>query len=221
MNKNLQNYEDMLDRFQHYLDKSYVMAETFGGPSIYFHEKALEWCEKEFLGERHLEYVYATLVSWGMHRMGEKGAKMPDFDTFKKSILDVKEKLFMWKDLKIEQLSEQELDALLPKLTDVCFSINASISDSHVVSSSKTLAHILPNLVCPMDRHYTLDFFNMSLGNEEKEHKFFQFVMRQMWEFYQDKHHLKSIKLGDSFCKSYPKVFDNLIIAYMKEHPQA
>jgi hypothetical protein len=30
-----------------------------------------------------VEAVYATLTSWGMHRIGPKGAKLVDFDAFK------------------------------------------------------------------------------------------------------------------------------------------
>ena len=48
-------------------------TNLFVGPSLYFHQKALECYEKEFLSDRHLEYVYATLVAWGMHRMGPGG----------------------------------------------------------------------------------------------------------------------------------------------------
>jgi hypothetical protein len=38
----------------------------------------------------HLEYIYATLASWGMHRMGRGGSKMQSFDTFCQSIEPLK-----------------------------------------------------------------------------------------------------------------------------------
>lgn len=221
MEKNLANYNSLITNVPHYWNSTKNISQTFGGPSIYFHEKALEWQRKDFLGERHVEYIYATLVAWGMHRMGDSGAKMPDFCEFSRSISAIQTKLNAWKELRIETISKEDFENLLPELTEVCFSITASTSDSKVVSSSKTLSHILPNLVCPMDRNYTLDFFNMSLGSEEKERKFFQFVMRQMWIFYQDKEYWGTIVLGGTFSGSYPKIFDNLIIAYMKENPKA
>ena len=57
-------------------------------PPIFFHEKAIGCCNNEdFLSDSHLEYIYAMLVSWGMHRAGGKGAKMPPFEIFRESIL--------------------------------------------------------------------------------------------------------------------------------------
>jgi hypothetical protein len=54
---------------------AYYQADTFRGPSLYFHHRALQTRNSEdFLA--HLEYVYATLASWGMHRMGRGGSKM-------------------------------------------------------------------------------------------------------------------------------------------------
>jgi len=36
--------------------------------------------------ERFIEYIYATLASWGMHRMGPGSSKMEDYDKFKFSV---------------------------------------------------------------------------------------------------------------------------------------
>lgn len=47
---------------------------SFLGPSLYFSQEALKACQTDFLGERHIEMVYATLASWGMHRTGTGGA---------------------------------------------------------------------------------------------------------------------------------------------------
>ena len=213
------NYSKLLSNTKMYYDASLIVANDFGGPSIYFHQKALEWQQKDFLSERHLEYVYAMLASWGMHRMGKTGAKMPNYKDFKESILSVKNELISWRELRIEKLGKKELDTLLPKLTEVCFNIVATTSDSKLVSSSKTLAHILPNLVCPIDREYTLTFFygNKNL-TKTKELKAFNYIMKKMWDFYHNSNNVSFIKCqnGKAFCDSLPKIFDNMIIAYKK-----
>jgi hypothetical protein len=72
---------DILANAQSYHD-IYYKAQTFHGPSLYFHRRALESWDYPDLS-RHLEYIYATLASWGMHRMGRGGAKMLDFETFR------------------------------------------------------------------------------------------------------------------------------------------
>lgn len=72
--------------------RAYYKAETFRGPSLYFHLRALE-TRQSIATRTHLEYVYATLASWGMHRMGKGGSKMQSFDTFCRSIEPLRAKL--------------------------------------------------------------------------------------------------------------------------------
>jgi hypothetical protein len=62
---NLRQYEekvrDILENSEKY-HEAYYKAETFRGPSLYFHQRALE--TRQSLGSlTHLEYVYATLAS--------------------------------------------------------------------------------------------------------------------------------------------------------------
>src|SRR5205814_4531445 len=64
---------------------TYYQAETFGGPSLYFHHKALEAARIPDI-DRFAECMYATLASWGMHRMGQGGSKMCDFASFHDSL---------------------------------------------------------------------------------------------------------------------------------------
>ncbi len=221
------NYNILIQNLNKYYEASQIMAKEFEGPSVYFHQKALEWQQKDFLSERHLEYVYATLVSCGMHRMGKAKTKMPDFDEFKGSISAVKNELNSWKYLKIEKLTEPELNELLPELTNVCFKIKATKSDSQLVSGSKTLAHILPDLVCPIDRNYTLDFFGINIEtNKTKEEKTgkqkqaFKDIISTMWHFYHNSNDISFIQCqkDKAFCESLPKIFDNMIIAYKKNN---
>lgn len=213
-------YLELILNLEQYSSAIIKNSNTFVGPSIYFHQKALEYQEKEFLSDRHIEYVYATLVAWGMHRMGPKGAKMPNFDDFKGSIIAHKEALEKLHDKRIEDITIDEIDSLIDELSIICFSIKGNNSKSHLVSGSKTLAHILPNIVCPIDRQYTCQFFGIT-PNSKNEQTIFKDVIRQMWEFYQNLHHIKLLKpiLGLPFNESYPKIFDNLIIEYQKKNP--
>jgi hypothetical protein len=195
------------------------------GPSVYFHHKAIECARnEEFLEDRHLEYIYATLASWGMHRMGDAGAKMPDFeDYFKKSILteNNKEIYEKWRGKTVDDISDSNLTDLIKDMTHVCFSIEATEGKSKLVSSSKTLAHILPDLVPPIDRQYTLQFFygtkNHPINTNDDGQKVFEYVMRYMYDLYRKNEGFKNLALntlteGGDFCSSLPKIFDNLVI---------
>lgn len=186
-------------------------------PPIFFHEKAIKLCDKDFLSDNHIEAIYAVLVAWGMNRAGEKGAKMPPYHIFKESILRNKWCIENLKEYRIEQIEcEDKFKEILKCLTCLCFNIQATKCSSKLVSSSKTLAHILPNLVCPIDNLYTLTFFKDGLKKKNEMEKF-QYIITQMWLFYKCVK-LSKIKVGLSFAHSYPKIFDNLIIEYVKQN---
>ena len=193
----------------------------FTGPAKYFPEEALKSCKEDFLSDRHIEMIYATLTAWGMHRLGETGAEMPDYKCFKCSILGCKEKLEKLRDESIREITEMKegaretMDTIIDKLEDLVFNeIIASGTDSHLVASTKTLAHILPDLVPPMDRRYTARYFGKSMQNPDQQKKMFKFVMNALWSVYQDKDVRKKAL---AYCDkhpyvSLPKLFDNAII---------
>ena len=85
----MNNEDELTGRLRYYYDLSLDVLKEFGGPSVYFHIQAIKEQEINFLSDRHIEMIYATLASWGMHRMGdpeETKAKMVEFDIFKQSL---------------------------------------------------------------------------------------------------------------------------------------
>ena len=84
---------ELLANAQPYHD-AYSKAATFGGPSLYFHQRALA-TRRPPAALPHLECVYATLASWGMHRMGKGGSKMQPFDVFARSLEGVERVITM------------------------------------------------------------------------------------------------------------------------------
>ena len=64
---------------------AFETSEAFPGPSLYFHLRAIERRRQHqtvssLLDDtRFLEYAYAVLPAWGMHRMGPQAAKVADF----------------------------------------------------------------------------------------------------------------------------------------------
>lgn len=190
---------------------------TFSGPSLHFHRRALQFAESDDL-DRQLEYVYAALATWGMHRMGNGGSKMLDFVCFRDSILPLTAEV---RDLRTKAISElRPADwQLLRRLFE---GIRVMATGAYLVGHSKVLAHLLPNIVSPIDRNYTLKSLlcSTSLPNDlgaewtlfEQIHK--QFVLplassprlldkAETW-----------IRRQDEFPwdTSVPKVIDNLVI---------
>lgn len=225
------NYNELKKNYNQYLNLSKNIGTFFGGPSLHFHNRALAEREADFLGDRHLEMIYATLTAWGMHRMGETKTKMVDFDEFKKTILSQKKTFFELNELKIEKIKNEDLINVVSTINTICFNLKSSVSNSLIVGNSKTIAHILPNLVPPIDRQYTIRFFTTEpttfldsngkfkpLPNfkNTEESEYLNHIMFKAYDFI---NHIKSdpeIRIEKPFNTSLPKIFDNLIVTYIR-----
>lgn len=211
--------KDKTDILQKYILNNCIDNDPFSGPARYFPRKALECCRnKFFLSDRHIEMIYATLTAWGMHRLGEKGAEMPDYKCFKCSILRCKSDIEELKSNEIDKLTE--IESTIKDLQDLAFNkIRASETNSRLVSSTKVLAHILPDLVPPMDWNYTGNFFGYKYTDSyDKQSQIFKNVMRTLWQVYQDEKVLE--KASKYHGISLPKLFDNAIIQIRRDEEE-
>ena len=142
---------------------AYYRAETFGGPSLYFHRRALS--SRLPPGDKiHLEYVYATLASWGMHRMGKRGSKMQNFSVFSRSI-----GLLLPKIAEVQQYDLKEMkDDNWLVIKEIFQGIRVMASGTSLVGNSKVMHHMMPNIVPPIDREYTLTYLhgNTNIKND-------------------------------------------------------
>lgn len=139
---NIENYHD-----------AYYKAETFRGPSLYFHERALA-TRHDFTSVTHLEYVYATLASWGMHRMGRGGSKMRSFKTLYQSVQTLKDRIAEAQTFDFYEMPEIKWAVL----REIFCGIKVMASGTTLVGNSKVMHHMLPNIIPPIDREYTLRF---------------------------------------------------------------
>lgn len=157
---NLADYSDkindLLINSQTYHDAFYA-ADTFRGPSLYFHRRALESANGNSFS-MFLEYIYAALTSWGMHRMGKGGSKMQSFDTFRLSVEKVRSLIEDARHFDVKTMGEYQWSCI----KDIFFAINVMSSGTTLVGNSKVMHHLLPNIIPPIDREYTLWFLKGS-----------------------------------------------------------
>jgi len=132
---------------------AYYKAETFRGPSLYFHQRALA-TRHPSASFTHLEYVYATLASWGMHRMGRGGSKMQSFDTFLQSIEPLRHRIAEAYAYDFHEMN----DIKWAVLKEIFQGVKVMASRTTLVGNSKVMHHMLPNIIPPIDREYTLRF---------------------------------------------------------------
>lgn len=137
----------------HTYHEEYYAAETFGGPSLHFHRRALG-LNGEVSESLRLELIYAVLSSWGMHRMGKGGSKMKAFDTFANSVKFVHDDLEVLHVFSPASMTSESWS----RLKRVFEGIEVMASGTSLVGNSKVMAHLLPNIVVPIDREYTLKY---------------------------------------------------------------
>jgi hypothetical protein len=145
-----------------YFEKSYEEFRSFGGPSVYFHEQCLHAATDAFLSLRHVEMLYATLAAWGMHRMGDPDAtktKLTDWDEFQGSIVDQRTGLEQFRSVRMLGVSERDYSDAVVALKPHYRAFKLSVSAATVVVNSKALFHMFPEFIPPIDRQYTVRFF--------------------------------------------------------------
>jgi len=214
--------------FKKYVD-FYYSNEIFFGPSVYFHNRVINLVRNSDYAllledERFIEYVYATLASWGMHRMGPKGSKMRDFEGFAQSILSTKNLFLKLKEYRLDAVTEQSKGDVFKMLERLFKNLRIMQSGSNLVGNSKVIHHLLSDLVPPIDRQYTIRFFYGNLTSKyapifrkEEETDLFLDIVRYFGVI------CKRLNLTQndydetkSFNTSIPKVIDNAIIGLIQ-----
>lgn len=143
--------------------QAYYRSEIFGNPCLYFHVQALK-THQDPTSAKHLEYIYATLIAWGMNRPGRGGSKMRDFDTFVKSVKPLNDCI-----LKAQTFDCCDMDEDKWEIVGRIFKeIQVMDSRTSLVGNSKVMHHMLPNIIPPIDRKYTLSFLhgNTNIRND-------------------------------------------------------
>jgi len=212
--------DDILLNAERY-HSAYYAAETFRGPSLYFHKRSLE-ARNSTNFSLYLEYIYATLASWGMHRMGKGGSKMQSFDVFQKSVERIRDDIKEAENINFHSVNNEDWKLL----SKIFMNINVMASGTTIVGNSKVMAHLLPDIIPPIDREYTLKFLK---GNTNIKNDIF-YEWRLMKEIISDffipvavDQNFNSLSQGwISNQSQYPwdtsalKVIDNLVIGVRK-----
>lgn len=211
---------DIVENSEAYHSKYYEF-EIFSGPSLHFQQRTLASRESAN-PDTFFEFIYATLASWGMHRMGPKGSKMQDFHTFKGSLYELKEEISQARRIDYRNMTDDDW-AVLEKIFKCT---NVMASETLLVGNSKVMAHLIPNVIPPIDREHTLKYLtgskNIRNGPDNEWH-----LMRKVVEnfFIPVASNQDFVSLAESWTSNqniYPwdtsvfKVIDNLVIGAVK-----
>ena len=226
-----ENLGKLTDELDDYLELTLKIPDSvFTGPSVYFHQEAIKAArdEKLFLEKRHKEMIYAMLPAWGMHHTGNHSVKTVNYKIFENEIKKISGKCDELKHKTI--LTATDTDVC--KIVDLIIELNVSEANTRLVSSSKTLHHILPNLIPPIDRAYSVRFMRQSVFNTNtiqlsslKSEKNLAKTFIEEMKVFIEKHEVPMKKYvkktfdssHPNFNTSLPKLFDNLIVAFIRD----
>ena len=167
-----------------------------------------------------IELVYVTLDAWNMN---SRGAKLLEFGKFENSILDNKNLL-----LKLKKFNIRNIELAFDDLHELFNKLKLVETKAPLVTFTKTLHFMLPELVVPIDRKYTLSFFginNYQLNNNS--YMVFEGIHRGFCEFANKVAetgndliwYANNARKGNSamtWLTSEAKIIDNIVIGYQK-----
>ncbi|UVT18407.1 MAG: hypothetical protein H8K03_11185 [Nitrospira sp.] len=214
---------DLVREFEIYCDE-FDNAGLFSGPSVYFHNKTISLLRKyqspcQVLQDKEFyESLYATLASWGLHRMGPGKTKLVNFDQMVNILQGLESDIRHLETLQIWNLNSERLQAVAEQIWSLIARLKIGIGQTRIVSGSKALHHLIPELVPPMDREYTLKFF----FNHKNLNKSGEDAFREMYPHF---HRIAvscreriEARLGKGMYTSFTKVIDNAIVGYVVKH---
>lgn len=217
MNRKLSEKVNYLINEMPRLNKSFNEWGYKKGPDLYFYKRTMSEIKKNKLenllkSKEFIELIYATLVSWDMN---SRRARIKYFDEFFKNIIENKENFLDLSVFSLDAIPDDKLVEIKSKLKYLYSRSALMTSQGKLVSNSKTMHFILPNLIMPMDRANTLTFFYENTN--ESENKFLEI-------FECSRHIAKSVDLtkylDDEWNQTIPKTIDNAIMFEMKEQKQ-
>ena len=211
--------QDLIKNFDKYLG-IFTKRPPFNKPEqLDFHRRTISLrisdgsAANAINDDSFLEILYQTLYAWNI---GKRGSHLSPFPDFKKELQSKTNLIAFLDGLRIDspQLDLQELSSYLWQLMD---SLEINQNYTKLVACSKTLHHILPDLVVPIDRAYTGTFFERyenAFQNSQKN--FLSLAMENFATIARATNPAQFIGKGWNTCQT--KIIDNAIVGYIMAH---
>lgn len=215
--------EELSRSFQSCL-QAFDRADTFSGPSLYFHAKAIGYlhsCRSSVEAvqtDEFFDWVYATLASWGMHRMGPGKTKLRELPEIRDSVRAHLAQIRELQDIRLVDVPQPELGALSRQLWHLVDQLKVSVAEAKIVANTKVLHHVLPELLPPIDRSYTFNFFyNRTMLTIPEGEAFREMFLRLHRVITANRDIVRSL-VGSGWNTSETKVLDNALVGFVIEH---
>jgi len=182
------------------------------GPELYFYKRVIHLRRNArnlgaFLDDDYnLEMLYATLVSWDMN---SRGAKMKYYDDFKANIMLCRQELEVLDKVGgTESFQGLGGDPVTEPVMEVYDKLALMVSGGRLVSNSKFLHFLFPDLLMPMDGKNTLEYF---YGNTSESPKKYSEIISVSLDIMSAPLEWKTY-LDTEWNQTVPKMIDNAIL---------
>jgi hypothetical protein len=167
------------------------------------------------------EFVYATLTSWGMHRMGKRvAAKLTEFPTFRATVREFLGRVEDLRGVSICGLDGTEVPTMAKRLAVLVETPGITASGAPLVANTKTLHFLLPDLVPPVDRTYTCRFFCGRTQPQGTAAEVFTTVFTQLQGLAKRHEDVVRRARGGYLALGDAKILDNAIVGFVLNHPE-
>lgn len=166
--------------------------------------------------EYFIDLIWATLDAWNMN---SRSAKLADINVFKTNLIDNTEAIESLKKYSIEDLSEKndKAEKIFNQLKNLFENLKLTKTKTKLVTFSKTMHFLLPNLIVPIDRKYTEKFFKLHFNNPKyEEFDYFTNIESAFGLFSREVNLDDFVNNKSQWCKYKTKIIDNIIIGYVK-----
>lgn len=180
-------------------------------PGLFLYKYLLNYSGR-YLSDEHIELVYTTLIAWNMN---SRGAQLNDYKIIRKMLQKNESVLCKLRYIFIENLNREEFSKVLNEIEELFSKWKISKTKTQLISFSKTLHFLLPNLVMPIDRKYTLKFFYNKTGINYKS-QYYDYCEIQKVLHRTALEYKLSDYLDQNWNLNIPKTFDNAIIGFVK-----
>jgi len=182
-------------------------------PGMYLYNLVTKYSGEKKFTEDFIELVYTTLIAWNMN---QRGAKLSEFNFFKKSLIENQLAIQSLEKYRIEDL--ESIDEVKKQINFLFENLNLVAEDKpKLVTFSKTVHYFLPNLLMPIDRAYTLMFFYKNINFDKNKQIQIYFEIFEQFQQFAKKYIGYFDRYDNQWNKNIPKMIDNIIIAYIKQ----
>lgn len=160
-----------------------------------------------------VQSLHQTLQAWGIGRRASRLLPQAEFAAALRARADTVASF------ELVRIDDPDLDAaeVATGLWEVIETLRIVANASLIVPGSKTLHHLLPDLVPPMDRAWTGAFFRWSAAAPQSGQR--RTFIRTFTRFAEIARHTSPADyVGPGWRTSTSKILDNAIIGYCKTH---